>query len=343
MLSKAFKVVEPKRFDLYIEDLNVSDNEVLVKIEYASICKADLRYYEGTRDSKTLSLKYPMSLVHEATGVIVKDLSNTFNIGTRVVLIPNEVRGNCDSSCVCHDPFLGGNYCPTAYFASSNMDGFSKEFVKLSTKQVIQIDEHVSSNIAVFSEIISVACAAIRRKKDISGVVGIWGDGVLGYILAATIKALYPHSRVVAIGKHQDKLDQFSADKTYLINEKIAEKFDVIFECVGGNASASAINQAIDYLIIGGDLILTGVTEELVPINTRKILEKGIYLTGTTRSQREDFVKTQVLLNDQQFYRSIKKLQLTESIISNINDYYNVFEIESNNKNLGKHIMKFNL
>lgn len=343
MLSKAFKVIEPKRFDFYIEDLNVSDNEVLVKVDYASICKADLRYYEGTRDSKTLSLKYPMSLIHEATGIIMKDPSHTFSVGTRVVLIPNDVRGTCDASCVCHDSFLGENYCPTASFASSNTDGFSKEFVKLSTKQVIPIDEHVPSKLAVFSELISVACAAIRRKENISGVIGIWGDGVLGYILATTIRSMYPNSHLVVIGKHHDKLEQFPADQTYLINEKIDEKFDIAFESVGGTASGAAINQAIDYLKIGGTLILTGVTEDLVPINTRKILEKGIYLTGTTRSQREDFEKAQVLLNDQQFYRSIKKLQLTENIISNINDYYNVFEMESNNKRLGKHIMKFNL
>lgn len=343
MLSKAFKVIEPKRFDLYIEDLILSENEVLVKVEYASICKADLRYYEGKRDSKILSLKYPMSLIHEATGIIVKDSSNTFSEGTRVVLIPNEVSVLCDKDCVCHDSFLGENYCPNALFASSNTDGFSKEFVKLSTKQVIRIDELVPSNIAVFSEMISVACAAIRRKKDISGVIGIWGDGVLGYILAATIKSMYPNNRLVVVGKYRNKLEQFPVDKIYQINDNIDEKFDIAFECVGGNKSGDAINQAIDHLKVGGTLILTGVAEEWVPINTRKILEKGITITGTTRSQRADFETAQELFKEYKFYKSIENLQLSLNVVENISDYYKIFELESNNKLLGKHILKFNL
>lgn len=343
MLSKAFKVIEPKRFDLYIEDLNITDDEVLVKVDYAGICKADLRYYEGTRDLKTLALKYPMSLIHEATGVVVKDKSNVYNVGTRVVLIPNEVKKKCDGNCVCHDKYLGENYCSNAFFASSNTDGFSKEFVRISAKQLLKINDHVPSNIAVFSEMISVACAAIRRADSLSGTIGIWGDGILGYILASTIQTQYPNVTVIAVGKHREKLEHFRADKTYLIDEKINEKFDVVFECVGGMASSNALNQALDYLNIGGNLILTGVTEELVPINTRKILEKGILLTGSTRSQKEDFERAQTLLNDQHFYDSIRKLQLSENTISNINDYYKVFEEESNNRKLGKHLMKFNL
>ena len=44
MLGKSFKIVEPRRFDLYIDDLVCAPDEAIVKIEYA-ICKADLRYY----------------------------------------------------------------------------------------------------------------------------------------------------------------------------------------------------------------------------------------------------------------------------------------------------------
>lgn len=343
MLSKAFKIVEPRRFDLYIEDHNLLKNEVLVKVDYLSICKADLRYYEGSRDKRTLALKYPMSLIHEATGIIVKDPSGTLQRGTRVVLIPNEVKGNCDIDCVCHNEKLGENYCSNASFASSNIDGFSKEYVKLSLKQLIKIADNLQSDIAVFSEMISVACAAIRRVENLDGKIGIWGDGILGYILAATLKTLQPNLEIIAIGKHKDKLEQFCAIRNYLIDEKIEEQFDIVFECVGGNASSGAINQALDCLKIGGEIVLTGVAEELVPINTRKILEKGIVLTGTTRSQRADFELAQKLFEDESFKSCIQKLNLSENIVTNINDYYKVFEQESNNKKLGKNIIKLYL
>ena len=80
MLGKSFKIVEPKRFDLYIEDIRSVKGEAIVKIEYGAICKADLRYYLGARDKKTLGFKYPMNLIHEAIGTIVVDKIGTFNI-----------------------------------------------------------------------------------------------------------------------------------------------------------------------------------------------------------------------------------------------------------------------
>lgn len=343
MLSKAFKVIEPKRFDMYIEDVNIAQNEVLVKVDYLSVCKADLRYYKGTRDEKILSLKYPMSLIHEATGIVIKDPSKQFQMGDRVVLIPNEIKGKCEINCVCEDQQLGANYCPKASFASSNIDGFSKEYVKLCSNQLLKVPDDIPSNIAVFSEMISVACAAVRRLKSIEGNIGIWGDGILGYILAATIKTLYPHTTMIIFGKHSEKLEKFMADQGYLIDDTVNLKLDFAFECVGGNASSAAINQAIQMLKIGGSLVLTGVTEELAPINTRMILEKGLHLTGTTRSQKLDFEKGMSLLNDNNFLQAIKKMLLTEKEITNIYEYYEVFEKEAANKELGKHLMKLNL
>lgn len=53
--------------------------------------------------------------------------------------------------------------------------------------------------------------------------------------------------------------------------------------------SESAVNQAIELLNPGGCLILMGVTEERVPINTRDVLEKGITLFGSSRSSAEDY------------------------------------------------------
>ena len=61
------------------------------------------------------------------------------------------------------------------------------------------------------------------------------------------------------------------------------------FECVGGGPSAKAINQIIDYIIPEGTVSIMGVSEELAPLNTRMMLEKGLRVFGTSRSGREDF------------------------------------------------------
>lgn len=347
MLGKSFKIVEPKRFDLYIEDVFRQSGELIVRIDYAAICKADIRYYLGARDKRTLGFKYPMNLLHEAVGTIVAGKEKEFKYGDRVALVPNIVtdKKKCHH-CVCDNQNLGENYCPNAKFASSNLDGFAREYVSYPTSNLVKIPPNINSNTAVFSELISVAVASYRRtilKGD--EVIGVWGDGILGYILCCVLKELHKNGKIIAIGKHRGKLKEFPADRVYLIDDsKIkSEGIQVAFECVGGSSSGLAINEAIDVTLVGGRIILTGVAEEHVGINTRRILEKGLSLYGVTRSNIADFHQTIELLGRNSFYNRISNLILSNEIINNIVDFYNVFEMELMNRRLGKHILYFNL
>lgn len=348
MLSISFKIVEPKRFDLYIEDIICGEDEAIVRIEHGAICKADLRYYLGARDERTLGFKYPMSLLHEAIGTIVLDKTNKFKVGDRVVLVPNIVPKNNNKclNCVCNIPELGENYCPNAKFSSSNYNGFGREYVNYPVTNLIKIPDNVESKIAVFLELISVTIAAYRRVQ-LNGdeTIAIWGDGILGYILCCVLKVIHKDGKIIAVGKHENKIKQFPADKYYLIGDDSINKenIDIAYECVGGNSSGNAINESIDIINVGGKIILTGVAEDYVGINTRKILEKGISLYGVTRSSVSDFQKAILLFESKRFENWISKLILDEIYINNIVDYYNVFEMELKNFKLGKYILKFNL
>jgi ribitol-5-phosphate 2-dehydrogenase len=348
MLSKSFKIVEPKRFDLYIEDVRPAEDEAIVKVEYGAICKADLRYYLGARDKRTLGLKYPMNLIHEAVGIIVADKTNTFKIGERVVLSPNiisNMRNKCEN-CVCDIPELGENYCPQAKFASSSINGFGREYVNYPVSNLIKIPLEVDMQVATFTELISVSVATYRRLK-LSGkeTLAVWGDGILGYILSTTLKYIHKDGNIIAVGKHEDKLKQFPVDKFYLIGDKNIqnENINIAYECVGGESSGLAINEAIDNISVGGNIILTGVAESVVGLNTRKILEKGISLHGVTRSSNKDFEVALGILTNKEARKTIKKLVLSEVEIKNIIDYYKVFEKELYNKKLGKNVLKFEL
>lgn len=348
MLGKSFKIVEPKRFDLYIEDIKCAEDEAIVKIEYGAICKADLRYYLGARDKRTLGFKYPMNLLHEAVGTVIRDKTKTFEEGDRVVLSPNvlsQVKEKCEH-CVCDIRELGENYCPQAKFASSSIDGFGREYVNHPVSNLIKIPSEIDFNVAVFTELISVSIAIYRRLSlRGSETIAIWGDGILGYILFTVLKHLHKDGEIIAIGKHEEKLNQFPTDKYYLIGDKKIkdENIEVAYECVGGQGSGSAINEAIDNIVTGGKIVLTGVAESLVSINTRKILEKGISLYGVTRSSNEDFIRAIEILKDKEVRSNISKLILSEVEINSIIDYYRVFEIELSNKELGKNILKFKL
>lgn len=346
MFGKSFKIVAGKRFDLYLEELISREGEALVKLDYAAVCKADLRYYLGARDERTLGLRYPMNLLHEAVGTVIKDQSGIFQIGDKVVLAPNildEDRERCEN-CVCDDPNLGENYCPQAKFASSNHDGFSREFISYPVGNLIRIPDGLEQSLAVYTELISVTMATYRRLNLVGDeMIAIWGDGVLGYILASSLKLLHK-GRIIAIGKHESKLKEFPVDKYYFINDReiAKENIQIAYECVGGGGSSSAINEAIDTVLVGGKIVLTGVAEDNVPINTRKILEKGLSLYGVTRSSIADFEKSVRLFADQDFKENIEKLIIDQVEINNIIDFYNVFEKELANRDLGKYIMRFN-
>lgn len=346
MLSKGFKIISPKTFEIDVDTVpNKLDNSI-VKVDYIAVCKADLRYYLGQRDERILGLKYPMRLIHEATGTILKDSTGKFEAGDKVVLVPNICEcDNCEFNCK-NDESLGENYCPKAKFASSNYDGFSCECLSYPSQNLVKLDKDKYSEKYVFLELISVALAAIRRVNKIDGLkIGVWGDGILGYILSNTLKVLYPDSKIYCIGNNDYKLKLFNIDGTYLVNssELKNEVFDICFECVGGNAAEKAINQIIENCKFGGDIVLTGVSENGASINTRRILEKAVRITGSTRSKVDDFKKAVDLIENTNLLNELDKLVLSINTINNISAYYSVFEKEVENRELGKHIMKLNL
>jgi ribitol-5-phosphate 2-dehydrogenase (NADP+) len=348
MFVRSFKIVAPKRFDIYIEDLDPKDNEAIIKIEKALICKADMRYYLGNRDERTLGLKYPMNLLHEAIGTILNDSTGTFKPGDRVALVPN-LTLNCDkSSCrhkVCKSARLGENYCPEAYFASSNYNGFSREFVNYPVSNLVPVAPEIDVQTAAFSELISIAYSMIRRVPlDENETIAVWGDGLLGYILSATLKTFHKGS-IICIGKNPDKLSLFPVSSCYLTDSKDLEdlKIDTAFECVGGTGVEAALNQIIDRILPGGRIVLAGVPENNIQVNTRRILEKGLAIYGVTRSNVEDFRSAVAALSHPAFNSAISKLVLEEHEIKNITDFYKVFELEASNRNLGKHMLHFSL
>ena len=81
-------------------------------------------------------------------------------------------------------------------------------------------------------------------------MIGVWGDGNLGYITSLLLKKMLPDSKIYIFGVTENKLSDFTfADGTYCVNEIPADmQIDHAFECVGGGAASKAINQIIDYI-----------------------------------------------------------------------------------------------
>ena len=346
MFQTIYKVTSPGVIEEFIDSIENDANHVLVKVDYMAICKADIRYFLGNREQSVLNHKYPLAPIHEAVGHVIKDPTGHYKAGDKVILIPNSVEPKWleefeNKRCSRKD--LGNNYAIHSTFRSSTTDGFLKPFYVAQPELLVKFDNSIPSNIAVFSELLSVAVAALRRINfEEVNKMAIFGDGILAYITYIVMRKDYPDVNLTIYGIDKNKLAMFKEADARTYDDYKGEKYDTMLEIVGGRFSADAINKMIDWATVGADLILMGVSEEKVPLNTRLVLEKGLSLKGVTRSDKEDFDHVAKILEDAKVREMIKVMILKENEIKDVHDIYQSYEEEINNKTLiGKHIMKW--
>lgn len=329
MINCHYRLHSPKRIGIDFVEEQETEDTVIVRPIYLSICAADERYYQGKRDPKVLAKKLPMSLIHEAVGIVLKDSKGEFEVGTKVVMIPNTP--------IEHDDVVKENYLRSSKFRASGFDGFMQTVVLMDRNRIIPYHK-VDDRIAVLLELMSVTMNAIEHFSQYSHLkkqtLGIWGCGSVGYVTALILKKIFPNAKIVVFGRNWNKLHYFQfVDETYLIND-IPEgvTVDHAFECVGGAGSESAINQIIDLINPQGSIALMGVSEELVGINTRMVLEKGITLLGNSRSSYEDFDAAVKFLEDYpETHQYFEKIISEELIIHNIGDMTKAFDTDISN------------
>ncbi len=321
MINQIYQLVSPKVLSVKYDDITYSD-KVIVRPEYMALCHADQRYFLGQRDAKTLRKKLPMALIHECCGQVVYDPDGVWKSGQRVVMIPNVPVSDSD--------VIYENYRRGSYFLSSGYDGFMRELVEIDRGRVVPYED-IPPQVAAITEFISVAVHAATRfdrvAHSIRRRIGIWGDGSLAYVVANVLRQRFPEARLVVVGHSQRKLSQFSfAHETYL-SDDIPEDLSVdhAFECCGGEGSYFAIEDVIRYIEPQGTLMLMGVSENRVAINTRMVLEKGLTLTGCSRSGREDFEAAVAMLNDPVFQRRMRVIVTVDKPVRTIEDIYRVF------------------
>ncbi len=140
------------------------------------------------------------------------------------------------------------NYLKSSKFRASGFDGFMQDYVFMGRDRIVKYT-NINHEVASFIELLSVSMHSIDRfdrkshaKRDI---IGVWGDGNVGFITSLILKKKYPESKIVVFGKNEEKLGFFSfVDEVYQI-DNIPKDFrvDHAFEAVGGKASQYAIDQ----------------------------------------------------------------------------------------------------
>lgn len=258
-----------------------------------------------------------MALIHEGCAVVLDDPSGTFRRGQKVVMIPNVPARK--------DDIIYENYAEGSHFLSSGYDGFMREMVDLSADRLVAY-EHIPDKLAAITEFVSVAVHAATRFSLAAHarreVITVWGDGSLSYTVCCVLKKLFKSSKINVVGRDMRKLSHFSfVDKTYISDELPADyTTDHAFECCGGEGSYYAIDDIIRTIRPQGCVMLMGVSENRVGINTRDILEKGLTFIGSSRSGRSDFEKAISFMEQPSFQNRLSVIVWEDKPVKNIED-----------------------
>ena len=311
MIGRIYRLMDTKRIEMKQREIDFNGDIVLVKPDYMTICAADQRYYLGRRKPEILKKKLPMALIHEATGVVLRDFGGRYPEGTKVVLVPLEPAGGKSA--------VKENYRQESKYASSGEDGFMRDLVALPSDRVIPIDGEYYITY-VFSEVLSVALGAVSAfeaaRRTPADVFGIWGDGGMGYVTALAIHCRYPDAKIFVFGKTSRKLQKFSfTSRTFYIDQTPRDiAVNHAFECVGSTGSEDAINQIVDIIDPQGVVSLIGVSEEPVSINTRRILEKGLAIIGNNRSDGNDFKEAVALIKNSDICQKYLRMMISDIV-----------------------------
>lgn len=356
--STAFRLTAPGVFEKEVIEHSLQENDVVVEPYLASVCHADLRYFTGNRRKEALAAKLPMALFHEGLGIVTESHHANFKKGDRVVIVPsipgyvlqNKPKEQCCKNC--QDGGLS-NYCLESEFLGSGYDGIGQSALVIGGDNLVHVPAQLEDDVAVLAELCSVSLFAINSTEKLTSThsqkVAVFGDGPVGYLTAAALHFIYGVSKenLLVFGAIQEKIEQFdSFATTALVHDydfKSASGVKTVFECTGGQFSSSAINQAIDLLDTEGNLVLMGVTEELVPINTRDVLEKRIQLIGSSRSNVGEFQQLMDAMLNEGYQNVLRKLIPEQhTSIESVSDLTKAMEETAQHKGWKKTYISFN-
>jgi (R,R)-butanediol dehydrogenase/meso-butanediol dehydrogenase/diacetyl reductase/L-iditol 2-dehydrogenase len=247
---------KPGNFGL--EDMPIpepKDNQVRVKVAYASICGSDPHVLTGNLGPWLDHVKknLPRGMGHEMSGYVDKIGPKAEAMGLKV---GDRVTGNYRSFCgSCHYCRIGKeNYC-THY--TQNHDAMA-EYCCWNADQIYKIPDSVSLLDASLAEPLSIALNAVKTVNVKFGSrVAIFGAGGIGLMLVQLAR-LAGAAQVVVFDLVEEKLKvacgtgaDLGIDPTKPDALKEAEDFtgglgfDAVIECSGASSAARMAIQAL--------------------------------------------------------------------------------------------------
>jgi L-iditol 2-dehydrogenase len=226
-----------------------SDNDILIKVKTAGLCRTDLYVAEG----KIQSLN-PLVLGHEFSGIIQEIGDNVSHLkpGNRVTVNPQVPCGKC-SICV------NGRetYCQNSSFLGVHRQGAFAEYIVVPATTVHLLPENVDFKTGAYTEPLAASLAVLKANIEPNEKGLIYGDNRISHLTLKLLKA-YGFLDVTIYNAESNK-------------ELNADSYDFIIETL---VTTEALNVMLQALRPRGKIIFKSRQHQPIALNVNEILKK---------------------------------------------------------------------
>lgn len=304
----------------------LKNNEVRLKNIYGGVCGSDLRVYKGSIPYAT----YPLRPGHEVLGVIIeagKDV--TCRPGTRVAVVPNTFCGECEY-CIQGRT----NICLHKTPLGVASDGLFAQEVIVEAKYLVPVPDEITDDLAILIEPLAVTVHALKKVNITKGkTVAIIGCGTEGLFSIAL--AVYAGADTTVIDVNSSKFAlarQLGNVRALRPDEVQDELFDIVVEAAGVKSS---IEQAMQIVKPGGEIVAIGITGEKVDYPVMKIVRSEVTIHGSIIYTLEDWSDAIKYIQDPQF-----NIGPVLSKIMPLNEYQQAFT-DASSGDFAKIVLRF--
>ena len=255
MLSKRAYLVSEGKFEIRTDDLQITPDQLLVKIKLCGLCNWELNFFKGTGDYYR---RYPLVVGHEWVGEVVEVGKNVkdFAVGEKVTVLPG-----------------------------ATFEGFA-EYTAVNACECYKINKEISDENAM-GEPLKCIATVLRSANAAFGDFGlIFGCGPMGLWCTQGLKGNYL-AGLIAVDVDDEKLalaKKFGA--THTVNPLKEDAQEVIRKITNGNmcdfviegtGNPSLLGSCISFLKNAGRLVIMSSYETTCKeLDLRPAIEKGI-------------------------------------------------------------------
>jgi L-gulonate 5-dehydrogenase len=275
------------------------DNQVLVKVRYASICGSDQHIFKGEFHPRT---KLPLIPGHEFAGVIEKVSKEVKNFlpGDKVTVDPIIWCGKCAACKAGHYPA-----CTSLKLIGIDMNGGFAEYVSVPSHMVFKVPDHISDEHAALVEILSIGFhASARAGLGQEDNILIVGSGKVGQSILHAAKTITSGKIILAdILNERLSIASSAFPDIYTINIKTTDPIvlvreltdgngvDIAFEAVGHELPVEGrlnpVRTCINAIKGGGKVCVLGLSDHPAEILMKELIWKEAKIIASRVSHGE--------------------------------------------------------